>query len=192
MAKCKNCESQNSSQTLLSEYNCDRLGAPFPVILIDSVKVTKCDKCNSILGYELKDVRGLLAAVAITRALHPLIINGATIKFLRKSVNLTGKELSYQLGITPEYLSKCENNKERFSVTLEKYFRLLVCNLLDKHAPLLIWSASEISSAEFVRIIDFDSLQFKFTLLHNDIPYYLDTSESDEDKAHWKRAAEAA
>ena len=57
-------------------------------------------------------MEGLRAAMAVTRVNDPLKLNGREIRFLRKALGYTGKELAEKMQVTAESVSRWENDKE--------------------------------------------------------------------------------
>jgi len=103
------------------------LGAPFKVILHNSVKV-KLGNTDEILSYTIPDLDGLIRAVVITRILHPRKLLGADLKFIRKAVSLKQKDAASKIEMSPEHLSRCEASGPNglvMSPSGDKLFRIL-------------------------------------------------------------------
>mgnify|MGYP001796679033 CR=1 FL=1 len=103
------------------------LGSPFKVILQNGVHAQVCTECGAEQGHVLDRPRELIAATAILRAFEPSKLNGAEIKYLRKTLGLKAKELASEISVTPETLSRFENNKQPISESAEKLLRAAVC-----------------------------------------------------------------
>ena len=95
----------------------------------------------------IPDLEGLIAAVAVTRVIHDLKLNGGEIRFLRKAVAMTARTLADRLEVTPETVSRWENGKDPIGPTSEKLLRLIVGDELSQKAP-----AIDFDSAEIVRM----------------------------------------
>jgi len=115
------------------------MGAPFEVVIERAVTKTQCALCGCELGTTIPDMKGLLAAVAMTRALDPFRLSGDEIRFLRKAVGWKGKDLAKILEISPEHLSRCEKGARDFlSAGLEKYLRHFACEKIkESYAPAI-------------------------------------------------------
>lgn len=124
MVKCTHCGGTDISQSVVPAYEADGLGAPFRVVLEHAVKVGTCRKCGNVAGTYIPDMKGLLHAVVFSRALEPRKLTGPEIKFMRKAMGWKAKDLAKELGISAEYLSRCENSQKLMSLTTEKLFRL--------------------------------------------------------------------
>jgi transcriptional regulator with XRE-family HTH domain len=125
MNKCAACAGASVKTKIIPKYDADALGAPFKVYLMDAVKAEVCSSCGKILNTGIPDPEGLLYAISFERVMHPRKLVGAEIKFLRHIMGWKAKKLADQLGITVEYLSRCENGHVVMSVTTEKLLRLL-------------------------------------------------------------------
>ncbi len=139
MPKCKHCGSGEVRTVLLKEYVDPLMGAPFEVVLENAVTATICSNCGDRLGITIPDAKGLLAAVAMTRALDPFRLSGDEIRFLRKAVGWKGKDLATILEISAEHLSRCERGTHDFlSPGLEKYLRHFACEKIkETYAPAI-------------------------------------------------------
>src|SRR5262245_38204473 len=74
-----------------------------------AVKRRECAKCGAHCGaVEIPDPEGLTAAVVVARATDALKLNGREIKFMRKAMEFTAKELADLLDVTEETISRWE------------------------------------------------------------------------------------
>jgi transcriptional regulator with XRE-family HTH domain len=151
MEQCKHCGNEKVSSRLVPEFVDDLMGAPFQVVLERSVMEEYCEKCGHIYGVTIPDLKGLLAAIAMTRALDPLKLSGDEIKFLRKAIRWKAKELAEFLEISPEHLSRCEAGTHPLSNGLEKYLRHYACEKIKKQFVLGI--PLDIEDFERMRIL---------------------------------------
>lgn len=138
MAKCNRCHSPFTDRTVVKEYRDDLLGAPFEVIIQDVVVLEKCVSCGEEIGTSLPSLEGLVAAVAIARALHPWKLNGDELRFMRKAAGWKSAEMAAQLDVDKSTMSRWENGKGKpMGNGAEKHLRLAVCTKLGKDAPLM-------------------------------------------------------
>ena len=101
-----------------------------PVTLIDAVLE---DEDGSV---EIPDLDMLLASVAVARALVPVQMVGAELRFLRHVLHLTGTEFADAIDLSDKsVVSRWENDKARPGGYVEKVIRQLVLNLLGGRAP---------------------------------------------------------
>ena len=110
---------------VVDQFDATDLGAPFKVVLHDSVEVV-LDGAGGIAQYTIPNLEGLLRVVAMTRLMHPRKLSGPDIKFLRKATCLKQKELAAKIDLLPETLSRVEAGKQPISPGSEKLLRLYV------------------------------------------------------------------
>ena len=101
-----------------------------PVTLFDTVQ--EDDDGN----LEIPDLDMLLATVAVARALTPIQLVGAELRFLRHVLHLTGAEFARAIDLSDKtVVSRWENGKTRPGGYTEKIIRQLILNLLGSRAP---------------------------------------------------------
>lgn len=123
MTKCQVCGSE--AQAITAAYHVENL-LGVRVGLVNCVKKIVCDACGEET-ITIPDVNGLVAAVAVARTMIPTKLNGTEIKFLRKAVDLSAKDLAGVLGIRPETVSRWENDPaQQIGSSDEKLFRIMV------------------------------------------------------------------
>jgi DNA-binding transcriptional regulator YiaG len=114
------------SQIVLSEYLAENLGAPFKVILVDSVRQIVNKKTREVTQTIIPNQRGLLQQIALARICIPRKLSGQEIKFIRKAILIRATVLADQIGVSPEHLSRCEAGERVLSVGTEKCLRISV------------------------------------------------------------------
>ena len=124
MENCTKCKEGAVQTSVVAAYEAIGLGAPFRVILENAVKVETCFTCGAIQGTYIPDMEGLFHTVVLARALEPRKLSGAELRFMRKAMGWKAKELAKHLGISVEYLSRCENDLKVMAPTTEKLFRI--------------------------------------------------------------------
>lgn len=130
------------NENLVEVYHDDLMG--IPLILVDSIYQTVCEECGVILSTTIPNQEELIAAVAVLRINDPLKLNGAEIKFLRKALGKTAKELADALEVTSTTVSRWENGKDPIGPTSEKLLRLIVGDELCESAPAIDFDPAEI------------------------------------------------
>jgi transcriptional regulator with XRE-family HTH domain len=113
-------------ETVLEEYVADDLGAPFKVLLVNSVRQISDTKTGEIEQIIIPNLRGLLHQIALTRVLVSRKLSGPDIKFLRKAMPIKALELAGRIGVSPEHLSRCEAGERALSVGTEKCLRVAI------------------------------------------------------------------
>lgn len=128
MTKCTCCDMAKARMDVLAEFDASGLlGTPFPVFIHDAVKEKTCSDCGTVLGHVVPMPDKLIAVVAVLRAINPIKLNGAEIRFLRKSVGLKAKEMAARIEISAEQFSRFENGRKPISEIYEKLLRAEVC-----------------------------------------------------------------
>jgi len=123
-----NFQQNNLIETTVDRYDAAILGAPFRVVLLDSVRQWIDCKTNRVIRTAIPNLNGLKKAVAAVRCMHPRKLTSAEIKFVRKAMGFKGVELAGHLDITPEHLSRCEKGDRALSGSAEKILRAFVVN----------------------------------------------------------------
>ena len=121
---------------VVDQFEATDIGAPFKVVLKDSVKVTSDPDTGEIISYTIPDPDGLFRAIVITRILHHRKLFGADIKFLRKAVGVKQKDLAKAIELSPEHLSKCEAGSLPIGPSSEKLLRIFLFKTVIKHHKL--------------------------------------------------------
>lgn len=102
---------------------------------------------------EIPAIKQLMQLIARDIVLSPRDLNGKEIKFLRKRLGKKATEYCSYLGITPETLSRVENDHQPAGIQTQKMVRLAYCILSDD--PNLIQCAKTIleSIVEDIKIL---------------------------------------
>ena len=132
MKKCQACHGRIIAKTL-AVFEDDLLG--IPVILLDAAVEERCEECGSVVATAIPDLDGLIAAAAVTRAMNVVKLMGDEIRFLRKAIGVSGKNLAAALEVAPETLSRWENGKDPIGPSSEKLLRMIVAGVLSTKAP---------------------------------------------------------
>ena len=140
------------TRTVLGEYEDDLIGIGVPVRLVDSVIEERCDECGVVVGREIPDFDGLVAAVAVSRALHPLKLRGEELRFLRKALEVSAKELAEIIGVTQETMSRWENNRDPITPAMEKLIRFMVVVYLGDKAPAIDFDPKDVADMRIVSV----------------------------------------
>lgn len=115
---------------LVHEYNADLLGAPFKVVLIDSVKEEYCSSTGDKINTLIPDLQGLLRTIAAQRAIMPRRLNGSEIKFLRNAISFKAKQMAAKLEMSVEHYSRVENDAKPLGSNAEKLLRAFIITQL--------------------------------------------------------------
>jgi putative zinc finger/helix-turn-helix YgiT family protein len=139
---CTECGSGRVEETILPEHTEDLGG--IVVALMNSVRVHRCDGCGE-RETEIPDLRGLTRAVAMARALHPALLSGREVKFLRRALDMSQQEFAGAMEIRPETVSRWENEVPGTGGMTEKLVRHNVCALLHELVPAIDYQPAQIA-----------------------------------------------
>lgn len=116
----------------LESYEDRSLGLPYPVVLFNGVEEEIDDATGERVGVSVPYLEDLVATVAIARVLHPLQLDGAEVKFIRRVIGKSAKEFAANLEIAPETYSRWENGKQTVGAWADKQVRLAAIVMLRK------------------------------------------------------------
>jgi DNA-binding transcriptional regulator YiaG len=131
----------------LERYDDDLLVMGKTVVLFNSVFEEVCDVTGA-RRYVIPNQRGLIAAVALTRLLHPLKLRGDELRFIRHALDISAKEMAGLLSVGHETISRWENNKEAIRPTNEKLIRIVAGHLLAPDARAIDFDPSTIAAMQ--------------------------------------------
>lgn len=129
MSTCGECGGRRMKETVLPEFETDLGGVT--VRLMHAVIQEKCEDCGE-WTIEIPDLPGLIRATALARAMLPFKLSGKDVKFMRKALDMTGKDFADAMELTPETVSRWENNERGIGGYSEKLLRHNICSLLYK------------------------------------------------------------
>ncbi len=122
----------------IERYEERGLGLPYPVVLLGAAE-EEIHESGERVGVRIPDLEGLTAAVALARCLWPYDLAGAEVRFIRRVLGYTQKELAARLVMSPETLSRWENRKEEDDRPVgewaDKSLRMLAAIELSGRAP---------------------------------------------------------
>lgn len=101
-------------------------------VIIEGVLVRRCPACGEE-EVVYRNFDQLHEAIAHSIALGPARLNPGEIRFLRKFLGLTGTRLATALGVTPETVSRWENEDGTQSMgqSAERLLRMIVLGSVD-------------------------------------------------------------
>lgn len=101
------------------------------VKVLNAVVVQRCSNCSEEMT-GIPDLPGLARAAAMARALNPARFTGKEVKFLRRALDMSQKQFAETMELSPEYVSRWENDHNGIGGAAEKLVRHNVCALLHK------------------------------------------------------------
>jgi len=122
-------------------------------VVLMNVEVRKCTQCGDV-SHSYGKPDHLLSAIARHVATKPALLSGKEIRFLRKHLGYSGVDYARHVGVTPETISRWENEKMEMGWTNELLLRMTVLLKLrvTSYAPEAIENPlQEFASVERVR-----------------------------------------
>jgi len=122
----RRCTECGAIQTVVRKTVC------YPQSGLDNVELANVPVWVCADGHEeveipaVTELHELLAQMIIRK---PAFLDGAEIKFLRRRVELSAKEFADRIGITPQHLSRLENDKGKSKI-LDLLIRLSIASLI--------------------------------------------------------------
>jgi len=120
---CPNCGNKMTSKRENHKYTACGLD----YVTLVSVEVRRCQSCGEweVVIPKLEQLHRVLAQTVAQGKSH---LRGSEIRFLRKYLGYSGAEAASALSVTPETMSRWENDKVAISQSAERFLRLMVVN----------------------------------------------------------------
>jgi transcriptional regulator with XRE-family HTH domain len=107
------------------EYDAGILGAPFGVLLVESVRIDGDD-------VTFPDAADLVAAASMARLRRDERLTGAELRYLRRSAGLPREDLGRAFGGSESDVEAYERGPRAMTLGLEKYVRLHIHHALSR------------------------------------------------------------
>ena len=119
--KCRSCGGMTQERLATRPYDESGLRG---VILV-GIPVRKCSQCGEeTVGIpRISELHRLIALTLVRKASG---LTGTELRFLRKHLGYSGADLAQRLDVTPEHLSRWENNAAPLSAMAERLIRLMI------------------------------------------------------------------
>jgi len=127
----------------IAQYETRELGVP--LVIFNSVQKNTCRHCGEATQH-IPFPERLIAAAAVARIRLPEKLSGAEIRFIRKALTWTAKDMSEHIQVAPETISRWENEKAAMGPGHEKMLRLLAGIHLREKAPAIGCKLDEIAN----------------------------------------------
>lgn len=121
------------------------------VKVLNAAQVYRCAKCD-VEMVAIPDMDGLAKSTAIARALNPVKLSGPEVKYMRRVLDMTQADFARAMDLTPETVSRWENDARGVGGTSEKLVRHNVCALIYKETRGLPYDASIIANMQFASL----------------------------------------
>jgi putative zinc finger/helix-turn-helix YgiT family protein len=120
---CANCGNKMTSKRENHKYTACGLA----YVTLMNVEVLRCKACGE-WEVVIPRIEELHRTLAVAVAQGKAQLRGAEIRFLRKYLGLSGAKAASALSVTPETMSRWENDKVPISQSAERFLRLTVAN----------------------------------------------------------------
>lgn len=154
MHRCRKCK-ELMEKSVLPEHTEDLGGVV--VKLLNAAQVSRCTSCDTNM-IAIPDMDGLARAAAISRALIPVRLAGRELKFLRRALDMSQKEFAEAMELTPETVSRWENDARGVGGMCEKLVRHNICALLYKDTKGRPYDPAVIANMRFTALPEGESL----------------------------------
>ena len=118
----------------IERYEHFGLGLPYPIVILGGAE-EELDEAGNRVGIHIPNSDGLAASVALARALLPVELSGSEVRFIRRAIGMTARELAAAADIKPETLSRWENDKCSMGQWADKQIRLMAVVALRGRVP---------------------------------------------------------
>ena len=119
----------------IARFEENGLGLPYPVVLINAAEEELDEKTGERVGISVPDLEGLVAALAVARALHPIQLHGSEVRFIRKALGMSARDMASALTLDPATFSRWENGKQPVGEWADKQVRTFAVLLLRDRVP---------------------------------------------------------
>lgn len=161
MTTCTECGSE--MERFIKPEHMEDLGGVV-VCIRNAVLVARCPKCREEES-TIPDMKGLVCAAAMLRALNPVRLSGKDIKFIRRALGMTQKEFAAKADVKVETVSRWENDVQGCGGFTEKTLRHNVCALLHPLAPAIDYDPLTITNMVFQQAREIEP----FGLVHGQV-----------------------
>lgn len=96
-----------------------------PGVILVGIEARRCGECSDI-EYAIPRVESLNRAIAQQLVAKPARLAGPEVRFLRKYLGWSGRDFANRVGVTPETVSRWENEALAIGETPDKLLRMFV------------------------------------------------------------------
>ena len=120
MKKCRSCGSR--SITIRLE---DRPLDSLPSVTLRDLKISQCAECGAE-AVSIPRIEQLHEVVAKALVKKPGRLSGPEVRYLRKWLGWSGRELARRFDLSPEHVSRIENDHNPIALVADRLLRILV------------------------------------------------------------------
>jgi transcriptional regulator with XRE-family HTH domain len=128
----------------IAEYEEDGLGLPYSVVLVDAAEEEIDEETGTRIGISIPDLEGLIATLAVARSFVPVQLDGAEVRFLRRALGKSAKELAGDLGVDAATFSRWENGRAAVGEWADKQLRMFIALTFPEQVSELGFESTDI------------------------------------------------
>lgn len=99
-----------------------------PNVTLVGIEIHSCPKCGEEMP-AIPRIEELHRTLAFALTTQPARLHGPEIRFLRTYLGWSGKDFARTMGVTPETVSRWENDKEPIGIVSDRLLRTMVLRL---------------------------------------------------------------
>gem|GEM_PF-561253 len=122
--RCPECGGSDLTRVPLTDHRLTNIEVD-NVVVQSGLETVRCGECGAE-SLRIPAGSAMLRTIALALVRMPGRPSGSEIRYLRKSLALSGKDFARVMGVSPETVSRWENDKDRISTTADRLLRLLV------------------------------------------------------------------
>lgn len=164
----------------IAQYETRELGVP--LLIVNTVQKNTCKRCGEV-SHNIPYPERLIAAAAVARIRFPEKLSGAEIRFVRKALMWTAKDMGEHIQVAAETISRWENDKAPMAPGHEKMLRLLAGIHLGPKAPAILCKLDDIANMTIKSVrSDRSEILMAFELVRFKISNQPTTTEYTEER----------
>lgn len=121
----------------IDRYEETGLGLPYPVILLNGAEEEVDEETGDVVGISVPDLEQLVASVALVRAMCPVQLSGAEVRFIRQAIGMSAKDFAEALTLDKATFSRWEHEKQLCGGWADKQVRQIAVIKLASLVPHL-------------------------------------------------------
>lgn len=98
--------------------------AGLPNVYLSGIRYFICKACSKIVKVEIPRIDELMASIAVAIVSKTSPLKGVEVKFLRKRLAIKATDFAEMIAVTPEQLSRWENEHNAISGAMDRFIRI--------------------------------------------------------------------
>ena len=138
-------------------------GLPYPIVLLNAAQA-EIDDNGEMVGIHIPNLEGLVVAIAISRCLTPVRLDGREVRFIRRAIGKTAKDFAADIELDASTYSRWENGKQQVGAWADKQVMHAAVAYLKDKAPEMGADIRMISEMRFVSSEPIQSIEAHLTV----------------------------